>query len=231
MSKLLLLETATEICSVAITEAAKIIAKVDASENYAHTEKLTLLIEEVAQKAMIALKDLEAVAISKGPGSYTALRVGTSVAKGLCFALDLPLIAIDTLASLADAAYQKIGNENALYCPMIDARRMEVYAALYDANGHIIQDQQAMIIDENSFHNYFKSGQPIIFCGNGAEKCKSVLTHPLAHFETTVCDASNLRRLASNAYQQQQFEDLAYFVPIYGKAPNITTSKKGKLRN
>ncbi|MEM0993442.1 MAG: tRNA (adenosine(37)-N6)-threonylcarbamoyltransferase complex dimerization subunit type 1 TsaB [Bacteroidota bacterium] len=223
---ILLLETATEICSVAIANNGILLAQQQAEEKYAHTEQLTILIQAVTQSAAIQLTDLEAVAISQGPGSYTALRVGTSVAKGLCYALDIPLIAIETLASLADAAHRLVGNEIALYCPMIDARRMEVYASLYDANGSIVQAQQAMVIDENSFADYFNNGQKVIFCGNGAVKCASVLTHPLAQFEDVICDAANLLRLATEAYEKQQFEDVAYFVPIYGKAPNITVSKK-----
>lgn len=229
MPTLLLLETATEICSVAIAQNGKVLHVIDAPKDYAHSESLTLLIEACSEKANTPLSDLDGIAISSGPGSYTALRVGSSVAKGICYAFDLPLMAIDTLTALARATAQKVHLSDALYAPMIDARRMEVYTALYDATGKIVEDRQAKIIDTNSFANYFEQGKRIVFSGNGAAKCQTVLTHPLAQFESLVCDAQHLVPLAELAYQQQTFEDVAYFSPIYGKAPNITVPKKKLL--
>ncbi|MEN0049383.1 MAG: tRNA (adenosine(37)-N6)-threonylcarbamoyltransferase complex dimerization subunit type 1 TsaB [Bacteroidota bacterium] len=226
MAYIVLLETATEICSVGVSKNGEIIASLNAEKTYQHSERLTILIEKVVKEANITLQDLNAVAISKGPGSYTALRIGTSTAKGICYALDLPLIAIDTLTTLAFAARQDRKYENALYCPMIDARRMEVYASLFDAELNNIQPTQSMIIDEHSFEEYFSKGQEIVFVGNGASKCKKVLTHPLARFKEIVCDAQHLTALAQEKFKQKAFEDVAYFVPAYGKAPNITTPKK-----
>ncbi|MEM8524900.1 MAG: tRNA (adenosine(37)-N6)-threonylcarbamoyltransferase complex dimerization subunit type 1 TsaB [Bacteroidota bacterium] len=226
MAYLLLLETATEICSVGICKDGKMISTQQAKKNYQHSERLTILIEKLLKENDLQMQDLSAITISKGPGSYTALRIGTSTAKGICYALDLPLIAIDTLTALADAAHKKVRDDNTYYCPMIDARRMEVYASLFDAQLNNIQPMQSMIIDESSFRAYFEKKQRIVFVGNGAPKCKAILTNPLAHFEDLVCDASHLAALAHQKYETQTFEDVAYFVPTYGKAPNITTPKK-----
>lgn len=226
MAYILLLETATEVCSVGISKGGKVLTSLNTEKAYQHSERLTILIEKVVKKAGITLQDLSAVAVSKGPGSYTALRIGTSTAKGICYALDLPLIAIDTLLALAHAAQQKRQDENAIYCPMIDARRMEVYTSLFDAQLQTILPPQSMIIDKNSFEDYFNKEQEIVFVGNGAPKCKEVLTNPLAKFEDIVCNAKHLAILAQKKLAQKDFEDVAYFVPTYGKAPNITTPKK-----
>lgn len=229
MSALLLLETATEICSVAIVRNGKILCALHADKEYAHSESLTLLIQQCSEEAGVPISDLKAIALSAGPGSYTALRLGSSVAKGICYAFDLPLIAVDTLAILAQATQQKVKLKDAIYVPMIDARRMEVYTALYDSNGKELEARHAKIIDESSFVEYFEQGKHLIFSGNGAPKCQTILTHPLAQFEPTVCDAQHLASFAETAYQQQDFEDVAYFSPTYGKTPNITKSKKKLL--
>jgi len=229
MAYILLLETATEICSVGISQGGKVLASSNAEKGYQHSERLTILIEEVVKQAEITLQDLSAVAISKGPGSYTALRIGTSTAKGICYALNLPLIAIDTLTALAYAAYQKSSNEDTLYCPMIDARRMEVYTCIFDAQLQAVLPAQSMIIDQNSFEDYFDNNKEIIFIGNGAQKCQVVLTNPLAKFEDIVCDAQHLAVLAAEKFKKEDFEEVAYFVPTYGKAPNITKPKKVAL--
>lgn len=225
MPLILNLETATEICSVCISQDGKILATVETAEPYVHSSQLTVLIEQCIQKSGITKKGLDAVAVSKGPGSYTSLRVGTSVAKGICYALDIPLLAVDTLQSLALAAAQS-GKSNDLYCPMIDARRMEVYTALYQADGTLVEPLKPMIIDRASFQSFFEQEQPLVFIGNGAEKCRTVLNSPFAQFEPIVCSANHLVGLAELAYKAEQFEDVAYFTPIYGKAPNITTPKK-----
>lgn len=226
MGVLLLLETATEICSVAISRDRQIIAHKETSEQYKHSAELTTLIEQCLAEAAIDLNDLNAIALSSGPGSYTALRVGSSTAKGLCYALNIPLIAIDTLQSLAYATSNSVEDENALYCPMIDARRMEVYTALFDFQYQAVTEVAPMIVDSTTFQTYFEQGRAIIFSGNGASKCQSVITSTLARFAPIVCNAKHLITLAHDAFEQQQFVDTAYFKPEYGKAPNITIPKK-----
>ncbi|MEM1324688.1 MAG: tRNA (adenosine(37)-N6)-threonylcarbamoyltransferase complex dimerization subunit type 1 TsaB [Bacteroidota bacterium] len=224
---ILLLETATEVCSVAIAQSGNILAQQNAPKDYQHSEQLTLLIQQVSQESSIALSELDAVVLSGGPGSYTALRVGSSAAKGICYAFDLPLIAVDTLESLARAS--AVDDENVIYIPMIDARRMEVYATIFDAYFQVLEDRQAIIIDENSFAEYIKQGKTIHLSGNGAPKLKATLTHPNFRYSPIVCDAVHLLPLAEIAYAQQAFEDVAYYSPVYGKAPNITVSKKKLL--
>ncbi len=226
MARLLLLETATENCSIAISDGDRILALQEATEDYRHAAEITLLIEACCREAGLAMTDLEAVAVSAGPGSYTALRVGSSVAKGICYALDLPMIAVDTLASLARASQHPTDPANALYVPMIDARRMEVYTAVYDGTGQPLEALAALIIDEGSFAQQFAEGHTLIFSGNGAPKCKSVLTHPNAVFRSVFCTAPHLNSVAQTAFLAADFVDIAYFSPTYFKSPNITTPRK-----
>ena len=223
------IESATDLCSVALSRGTEVIAFSDTQERFAHSKLLTSLIEECLSKEKLSLKNLDGVALSRGPGSYTSLRVGSSVAKGICYALDKPLIAVDTLQSLALAAYVSENDEAAIYAPMIDARRMEVYTAHFSGAGNRLTDTAAEIINENSYANIFKSEKKLIFCGSGAEKCRSVLTSPHAHFVPVVCSALLLPPLAVRAYDEKRFENTAYFEPEYFKAPNITKSKKKLL--
>lgn len=225
MTRILLIETATDVCSIGISQDEKLIVLQEIAQFSDHASKITLLIEAALKQAELSLQDLDAVAVSRGPGSYTALRIGVSTAKGICYALDRPLIAVDTLQALALATFQTEQKE-ALYCPMIDARRMEVYCAIFDANNQTIQEAAALKIEEATFDNYFTKGQNIIFSGNGAEKCKGILTSEFAHFNSIICSAKHLIPLAFQAFQDQQFADLAYFEPFYLKPPNITTPKK-----
>ena len=228
MAIILNIETATEICSVAISNDEELLILHESEEPYSHSEIITILIEKCVKEAKINLKDLDAVAVSQGPGSYTALRVGASAAKGICYALDKPLIVIDTLQSIALATYEK-EKTNALYCPMIDARRMEVYCKMFDAQNKAVTKLESKVIDESSYNNYFASNQKIIFSGNGAEKCKAVLKSPLAVFSQVYCSAANLISLSQESFKEQKFIDPAYFVPNYHKSPNITTPKKRVL--
>ena len=162
------------------------------------------------------MNELNAVAISSGPGSYTGLRIGTSTAKGLCYALDVPLIAIDTLSILA-AQVNAINSERSLLCPMIDARRMEVYCSVSDADGSVIQSIEAKIIDEKSFEGLL-SERRIIFFGNGAEKCRSTITHNNASFLTGITpSAGQLGLMAFAKFERREFEDLFQFEPFYLK--------------
>ncbi len=225
MALLICIETATEVCSVAISEDAKLLALQEVEDAFAHSAKLTLFIKDCAALANIALTDLAAIAISSGPGSYTALRVGISTAKGLCYALGIPLIEVNTLQALAMATAKQVQTPDAVYCPMIDARRMEVYTALFDASGNSLTATQPLIIENNSFEHYFNLEQTIVFSGNGAAKCQSVLNSPFAQFEHMKCSAAHLIDLAFGNFQDRNFVDVAYFEPLYGKLPNITTPK------
>lgn len=226
MSVILNIETATDVCSVGIGKDGQLSCRQATEKPYQHASQITILIDRCLRDAGLSLPAIEAVAVSRGPGSYTSLRVGTSAAKGICYALRKPLIAVDTLESLARASAKTGDDANCLYCPMIDARRMEVYAALYDASFRLVQEPQALVIDEHSFSNYFKEGRTVIFSGNGAPKCRSVLTHSRAHFREVTCDAAHLATLAQEAFDNRKFEDIAYYAPFYLKPPNITRPKK-----
>jgi len=225
MPKILNIETATDICSVSFCEDGKVISFQENQEGFTHASTLTILIQKCLAEANTNLESLDAVAVSQGPGSYTGLRIGVSVAKGICYALDKPLIAIDTLQALAWACAEE-EQKDAHYCSMIDARRMEVYSAFYNKTNEETQPVSAIIIDENSFQSIFEKNEKIIFCGNGAEKCKPVLTSPLALFSPIICSAKHLSFLSYQSYLQKDFCDLAYFSPLYYKSPNITVSKK-----
>ncbi|NJK83269.1 MAG: tRNA (adenosine(37)-N6)-threonylcarbamoyltransferase complex dimerization subunit type 1 TsaB [Saprospiraceae bacterium] len=223
---MLCIETATEVCSVAISNSDKLLAVREIEDAHAHSAKLTLLIQDCAKAANVTLPQLQAIAISSGPGSYTALRVGISTAKGLCYALDVPLIEVHTLQALALATANQVQQFQAIYCPMIDARRMEVYAALFDAYGNPLTEVKPLVVETDAFEAYFHQGQTIIFSGNGAAKCQPILTSPLAQFEHTKCSAVNLIAPAFAYFQENRFVDVAYFEPNYGKLPNITTPKR-----
>jgi tRNA threonylcarbamoyladenosine biosynthesis protein TsaB len=227
MSYILNIDTATDICSIAVSQAGKMLSLVEEANNN-HASRITLMIEEALKEAKINIKDLAAVAMSNGPGSYTSLRVGTSTAKGICYALDIPLIAVDTLTSLAYAAFREMELENALYCPMIDARRMEVYMILFENEGSllkIIEPLNNVIIDENAFQNYFEEGKKIILTGNGAAKCMAVINSVnILHVDKS-CSAQNLIPLSTEAFLKSEFVDVAYHTPQYLKSPNITTPK------
>ena len=183
-----------------------------------HSEKLALLIKDVLSYADITTDDLQAVAVAGGPGSYTGLRIGTSTAKGLCYALEIPLIAIGTLEAMAHGASQSITETGVLLCPMLDARRMEVYSLLLDKELSVIQPTEAKIIDENSYVEELTHNK-IIYFGNGAPKCKAILgSNANAVFiDTQTISAVNVGSLAWVKYQNQDFEDLAYFEPNYLK--------------
>jgi len=213
---LLLIETATTMCSVALSENGKILAIKEINNGYTHAENVTVFINEVSEKANKKLTEIDAVAISKGPGSYTGLRIGVATAKGLCYALNKPLIAINTLEAMAFGQLQK--EENALYCPMIDARRMEVYCALFDTKNNFITDTSAEIISENSFAEFLERHK-IYFFGDGAAKCKATLSqHKNAIFIDDIFPiAQNMICLAQDAFEKKQFENLAYFEPYYLK--------------
>jgi tRNA threonylcarbamoyladenosine biosynthesis protein TsaB len=229
MSYILNIDTATDICSIAVSQAGKMLSLVEEANNN-HASRITLMIEEALKEAKINIKDLAAVAMSNGPGSYTSLRVGTSTAKGVCYALDIPLIAVDTLTSLAYAAFGEMEEADVLYCPMIDARRMEVYMTLFEKSKEgtyleIIEPLNNVIIDENAFQNYFEKGKKVVLTGNGAAKCMAVINSVnILHVDKS-CSAQHLIPLSTEAFLKGEFVDVAYHTPQYLKSPNITTPK------
>lgn len=216
------IETATKNCSIAIAKDGKtIICKEIAEEGYSHAERLHVFIEESIAQAGIGFKDLTAVAVSQGPGSYTGLRIGVSAAKGLCFALGIPLIAVDTLQSLA--AQARI--EDGFIIPMLDARRMEVYSAIFSSNLEFVRAIQAEIITEDSFQELEGN---VYFVGDCAAKCKEVLTKTNFVFLENIKhpSANQMSALSHQKYLNGDFVDVAYFEPYYLKDFMITTSKK-----
>ena len=225
MSIILGIETSTKICSVAISDGDKLLALKEEGGEYSHSEKLTVFIQEILKEAGLKLGDIDAVAVSKGPGSYTGLRIGVSVAKGFCYALNKPLIAIDTLQAMA-LGMSKV-EQSSLYCPMIDARRMEVYTALYDGNNNLVEPVSAKIIDSTSFAESLKKNK-VIFFGDGSEKCKEALgENTNAIFsEKGLPSAQFINQIALEKFNKKEFEDVAYFEPYYLKDFVATTAKK-----
>lgn len=216
------IETATKNCSVALAKEGKtILCKEIAEEGYSHAERLHVFIEEVIKEAGISLEDLSAIAVSQGPGSYTGLRIGVSAAKGLCFALDIPLIAVDTLQALASQVMISSG----LIIPMIDARRMEVYSAVFTPTLEKKREVQAEIINENSFEDLQET---LYFVGDCAKKCKTVLTKKNHVFLDTIVypSAEQMSVLSYEKFKINDTVDVAYFEPYYLKDFLITTSKK-----
>lgn len=226
MAIILNIETSTPVCSVALTKDGVVIFNVQDNEGPSHTEKLGVFIQEAIDFANTNKLKLDAVAVSCGPGSYTGLRIGASTAKGLCYGLNIPLIAIPTLKVLAcSLLFDPETDEDALLCPMIDARRMEVFAAILDRGLNYVKDVSADIIDENSYLEYMDK-QKVIFFGNGAKKCRSVLTHPNAIFVNDIHPlANNMLALAEKAFRDEDFVDVAYFEPFYLKEFVATTPK------
>lgn len=214
MAYILNIETATTNCSVSLSQNGKtILLKEDYNNNYSHAERLHMYIDAVLNESGIISKDLDAVAVSKGPGSYTGLRIGVSAAKGLCFALDKPLVSVSTLEALA---HQVTCNDGVIVA-MLDARRMEVYSAIFDSKHHQIRETEAQIIDADSFNSYLQEGK-VYFIGNGVEKTKTLINHPNAVFiEDKLPSANEMSFLAYNKFKMMDTEDVAYFEPYYLK--------------
>jgi tRNA threonylcarbamoyladenosine biosynthesis protein TsaB len=221
------IETSTNVCSVALSENSKCLFSKSNADGMNHAALLSVYIAEALDVLKDANKKLDAVAVSSGPGSYTGLRIGVSTAKGLCYGYEIPLIAVSTLEVLTAQALKSIDNkDNVLFCPMIDARRMEVYAAFYNGKGEIKREIAADIIDENSYVEFLEH-QAVYFFGNGAEKCKTTLTHSNAHFiDNLVPLAENMVSFAEKAFVDKKFVDVAYFEPFYLKEFQTSTPKK-----
>jgi len=230
---ILSIETATSVCSVALFDPEKntLVSYFELQIERAHSNKLTSLIEQALQLSNVSTKQLSALAISEGPGSYTGLRIGTAVAKGLCFTLGIPLIAVNTLKAIAHSFVenQKLLPQNTLLAPMIDARRMEVYTTLFDTQLNEVQAISAMVIEENSFTTFLNK-QTVIFMGDGAAKTQDLLTHSNAHFSNPIFpNAKSIGYLALEKFHRKIFEDVAYFEPFYLKDFLVKKSTKKLL--
>ncbi len=221
------IETSTNVCSVALSGNGQCLFSKSNADGMNHAALLSVFIAEALEAAKILSVKLDAVAVSSGPGSYTGLRIGVSTAKGLCYGYEIPLIAVSTLEIMTAGALKQMNEkENVLFCPMIDARRMEVYDAFYDKNGKITREIAADIITDDSYSEIL-ANQPVYFFGNGSDKCKSSLTSPSARFiDNIVPLAENMIELAEKAFKENNFVDTAYFEPFYLKEFQTTTPKK-----
>ncbi|EAP87309.1 tRNA (adenosine(37)-N6)-threonylcarbamoyltransferase complex dimerization subunit type 1 TsaB [Croceibacter atlanticus] len=212
MALILSIETSTTNCSVALGKDGVLVSlKEDYNDQYSHAERLHVFIMEILEENKKKLSELDAIAISKGPGSYTGLRIGVSTTKGLCFSLDKPLISIGTLNSLAHQI-----NSDGLIVPMLDARRMEVFSSIYNSDFKLQREIEAQILDETSFVEELNLGK-VTFVGNGAPKFKEVCKHPNAIFVNKLPSAREMVPLAEAKYKSDTFEDVAYFEPFYLK--------------
>ena len=235
MAKILQIETSTEVCSVALSEDGNLLFLKESTEGLNHSELLTVFIEDLFAENKIALNTIDAVAVAKGPGSYTGLRIGVSVAKGMCYALNIPLISMNSLrimgtftAKNASAYLPESDNEQFLFCPMIDARRLEVYTALYNPIGEEIMPVSAEIIEPGFLVEYLENHR-ILFFGNGAKKCRNIITHRNALFNGPVSTSAQfMNDIALDKYNKKQFEDVAYFEPFYLKN-FVATIPKNKI--
>lgn len=225
MAIILCLETATTVCSVALFDNEKLLTYQEYHIEKSHSVLLPTLVETSLNNAGLSKAELNAVAISEGPGSYTGLRIGVSIAKGLCYALDIPLIAVNTLASMA-AAVNNYNKRQALLCPMIDARRMEVYCGVFDHQNNLVLDVAPVIVDANSFSNLLETSE-VWFFGDGASKCRELFSsQPNAEFVDDVWpSARGMGVLAQARFCSSKFEDIAYFEPFYLKEFRVTKPK------
>jgi len=224
------LETATNLCSVALCDSAGIVSLRESNESKSHASLLTVYIKEILSDHGLRVRDLEAVAVSKGPGSYTGLRIGVSVAKGMAYGASIPLIGIETTLSMfwgisGSRNFSLVSDSNLLFCPMLDARRMEVYYAIYDPGGNKVKDISAEIITEETFIKIPES-QKIIFFGDGSRKCKEVINRGNALFVDFMISAAHMHIPVFQALKDRHFEDVAYFEPLYLK--DFITSKPRK---
>jgi tRNA threonylcarbamoyladenosine biosynthesis protein TsaB len=214
MPNILMIESATKVCSVALLKGEEIFLNEESSENFSHAEKLTVFVENVLKEAHLKPTDLDAVAVSSGPGSYTGLRIGVSLAKGLCYSLNIPLISVDTLQYLANNIELE---KNELACAMIDARRMEVYFNVFDNENKALFETNNKVIEENSFSDLMEKNK-LIFVGDGTEKCSQIIKNQNAVFlAKELCSAPKMKNIALDKFLKKDFEDVAYFVPFYLK--------------
>lgn len=235
MIKLLCIETSTEVCSVALVADGTVVDVLEDCSGQSHAKMLTQFTDDLMKKNGWAYADLDAVAVSEGPGSYTGLRIGVSVAKGICYAVSVPLLAVSPLEAMASAVSGKLksrgaGSNSDMLCPMIDARRMEVYTALFNVDAERMSDVEAKVIDENSFSEELKNHK-IFFFGNGADKCRNTLSSENAVFfdDQVFTSAANMADVAMSKFSKKQFVDVAYFEPFYLKDFIATVAKNAVL--
>lgn len=234
MRNLLLIESGTNVCSIAIAKEGVVIGIKESTDEKAHASQLTSFINEIIKETNVSISSLDAVVVSKGPGSYTGLRIGVSAAKGICYAADKPLISIGSLDSMVYGAislYESVIAESSIdfICPMIDARRMEVYTALYNKSLNKVKDTEAVIVEESTFKNLLSNSR-ILFFGNGAVKCRDIINSPNAVFiDNFSPSAQFMIPLAIKAYDERLFENTAYFEPYYLKDFVATVSKKSLI--
>lgn len=223
--RILHIETATGVCSAALSQGEKLLAERTVNEANVHAERLTVFCEEIMQEAGMAFSQLDAVCVSKGPGSYTGLRIGVSAAKGFCYALNIPLLAVNTLEALAHGMRQEAA-PGTLLCPMLDARRMEVYYALYNENAEEVQATAPLVVDAGSFAAVLEK-QPVLFAGDGMPKCRPLLeSFANAQFSTVLPAARHLIAPALKKLAAGDVEDIAWFEPFY-----LKTFQPGPVRS
>jgi tRNA threonylcarbamoyladenosine biosynthesis protein TsaB len=217
LALILNIETSTTVCSVSISRDEEVIALKELNSGYTHAENLHVFIQKLLKEMGMNISEMNAIAVSRGPGSYTGLRIGVSAAKGLAYALGIPLISVDTLAVMSAGALKK-KSEKGFFCPMIDARRMEVYTAVYDHALQCVSPVEALIVDENSVDRFSQYGK-IFFFGDGMEKCRALLEKlPQAGFISNIFpSAVFMPQLSFKKFLDKQFEDVAYFEPYYLK--------------
>ncbi len=235
MALILSIETGTDICSVALANDGELMALRESDEGRDHAKKVALFVDELLRETGVQPSDLDAIAVGKGPGSYTGLRIGVSFAKGMCYALDIPLIAIGSLDALTEVAREDYDAgildieeeewDKAKLCPLVDARRMEVYAEVFDNEGKALTDVVAEVVTEDSFREWRKD--KFVIFGNGAKKCTELLSDAI--FVDIAPSARGIVRLAEESFKAQKFEDLAYFEPFYLKEFLVIPSKKKLL--
>ena len=234
MSLILCIETGTDICSVGLSRDGELVSLRESDEGRDHAKRVAVFVDELLRENGVAADELSAVAVGMGPGSYTGLRIGVSFAKGLCYGLQIPLIAVGSLDSMVQVAREDYeagiidvdGWQDAVLCPMVDARRMEVYTQMFNAAGEPLNEVKAEIVDENSFAQW-REGRPFVIFGNGAEKCREVL--PDATYINVTPSARGLASLAQKRFDEGKTEDIAYFEPFYLKDFIVIPSKKKLL--
>ncbi len=235
MALILHIETSTPVCSAALSRDGHLLKLIETNDPRSHASRLAPFIDELLKFSKLSISDLDAISVSLGPGSYTGLRIGVSTAKGLAYAATLPIIGISTLQALANrvimenkAELKDLVTDNFLLCPMIDARRMEVYTAFFSPTLKLVRAVQADIIETNTYLEYLESG-PVVFFGNGSDKCREIIKHPNAiFFEGLEPSGRFMIQLAESAWERQEFVNTAYFEPFYLK-DFIATIPKNKI--
>ncbi|MEE9437403.1 MAG: tRNA (adenosine(37)-N6)-threonylcarbamoyltransferase complex dimerization subunit type 1 TsaB [Saprospiraceae bacterium] len=228
MAIILNIETSTDICSVCIAKDGQVLAIRETERSYSHSEVIAIFINECKAEAGIKITDLDAVAISQGPGSYTALRIAAATAKGICYSCDIPLISISTMKALANSLKDQCKDRDVILS-MIDARRMEVYYSVYNNELYNITPVAPHILTKDSFLEYNNYSR-ILFCGDGVAKAKEILAVTNGEFLSIECSSLHMISLSEEKYGKKLFEDIAYYEPLYYKSPNITVQKKNILK-